>query len=486
MTTCICLDYGAARYGQVASRPERWSNSMIHSERIHPLNAMSLQHGQYVLYWMQASQRAEFNHALEFAIREANRLKLPLVVVFGLTAEYPEANQRHYAFMLEGLRETQRALQRRGVQLVVQLGEPDKAVIGMAGNAALVVTDRGYTAIQGLWRRRVARTCPCRAIQVEADAVVPVEVASGKAEYAARTLRPKIHEHLGKYLVPLEATPLKRGSLTMELNSLNLEDVEAVLIRLQLDRSVPRVSAFMGGTVQAKRLLRAFIKTGLKDYSDRHSDPSADVQSNQSPYLHFGQISPVYVGLKILAASDQLRNSKEAYLEQLVVRRELACNFVRYCSNYRSFRCLPNWAIGSLRKHQRDKRPLSYTLGQLECAETDDPYWNAAMHEMLSTGKMHNYMRMYWGKKILEWCRSPRTAFRWAMYLNNKYFLDGRDPNSWANVAWCFGLHDRPWGERPVFGIVRYMNAAGLERKFDMKGYVRRANDWLESAEQAD
>ena len=427
-----------------------------------------------MLYWMQASQRAEFNHALEFAVRKANRLKLPMLAVFGLTDEYPEANERHYGFMLEGLCETRQTLRKRGVELVIRRAEPDEAAVDLAADAALVVADRGYTAIQRRWRRSVAQGAPVRVVQVETDVIVPVEVASDKAEYAARTLRPKIQKHMSQYLLPLEKTSLKRDSLGMGPVGLDVAEVGTVLAKLKLDRGAHRVRAFVGGTSAAKRLLRAFIRTKLKDYADRRNDPSLDIQSNQSPYLHFGQISPVYVALEVLAAPDGLQKAREAYLEELLVRRELAINFVRYSTNYQSYPCLPNWAACTLARHQRDKRRLIYSFEQLERAKTDDPYWNAAMLEMLLTGKMHNYMRMYWGKKILEWTRSPRTAFRRALYLNNKYFLDGRDPNSWANVAWCFGLHDRPWGERPVFGTVRYMNAAGLARKFDIDSYVGR------------
>lgn len=422
---------------------------------------------------MQASQRAEFNHALEFALREANRLKLPALAVFGLTEKYPEANERHYAFMLEGLRETQKAMRQRGVELVIRRMKPDDAVVELAADAALVVTDRGYTSTQRRWRRSVARRSPGRVTQVETDVVVPVDAASGKAEYAARTLRPKIHKQLSEYLVPLEQTVLQRDSLGMGLASLDIEDTAAVLGRLRLDRSVGRVSAFLGGTARAKVLLREFLAKKLKHYADRRNEPSEGIQSHQSPYLHFGQISPLYIALEVMDAAGNRRKPVDAYLEELIVRRELAVNFVQHCRRYRSYGCLPNWAAATLRAHQKDSRPFVYTLSQLEGAQTRDPYWNAAMREMLVTGKMHNYMRMYWGKKILEWTSCPRTAFRWAIYLNNKYFLDGRDPNSWAGVAWCFGLHDRPWGQRPVFGTVRYMNAAGLERKFDMDKYIR-------------
>jgi deoxyribodipyrimidine photo-lyase len=425
---------------------------------------------------MQASQREEVNHALEFAVREANRLKLPVLAVFGLTDEYPEANERHYAFMLEGLRETQQALRKRGVELVIREAEPDDAALELAPDAALVVTDRGYTSFQRRWRRRVAARVACRVVQVETDVVVPVGVASGKAEYAARTLRPKIHRHLSEYLVPLEPTRLRRDSLGMGLGSLDIEDTAAVLGQLRLDRSVQRVRTFLGGTSRAKVLLREFLDTKLDHYASRRNEPSKDIQSHQSPYLHFGQISPLYVALEAMAAAGDARDPIDAYLEELVVRRELAVNFVQHCSRYRSYRCLPGWARATLRAHQKDRRPFVYALAQLERAQTHDPYWNAAMREMLVTGKMHNYMRMYWGKKIIEWTRRPQTAFRWALYLNNKYFLDGRDPNSWAGVAWCFGLHDRPWGERPVFGTVRYMNAAGLERKFDMEEYIRKVD----------
>jgi len=203
-----------------------------------------------------------------------------------------------------------------------------------------------------------------------------------------------------------------------------------------------------------------------------------------SPYLHFGQISPLYLALQISTGPKSLREAQESYLEELIVRRELAMNFAHYTPRYDSFACLPQWARKSLIQHKNDFREALYTRKQLENAQTHDDYWNAAMREMKATGFMHNYMRMYWGKKILEWCRTPEYAFRTSLYLNNKYFLDGRDANSYAGVGWVFGLHDRAWFERPIFGKVRYMAATGLERKCDIKAYVQKV-DHLESKAEA-
>jgi len=448
---------------------------MIQPERVLPLSAGRSGKGKYVLYWMQASQRAECNHALEYAIRRANELKRPVLVVFGLTDRYPEANERHYAFMLEGLRETEQALRSRGIRLVVRPQSPEMAAVDLGSNACLLVTDRGYTHVQRAWRRYVARHAACPVVQVESDVVVPVELASWKDEYTAATLRPKIRKHLAEYLVPLEQTRPARDSLDVEAAGLDLANVRAVLAGMRLDRSVGRVGAFVGGTANAKRLLRQFIDTKLKNYAKRSNHPDLDIQSHQGPYIHFGQISPLAIALEIMACNAP-EEARQAYLEQLIVRRELSVNFLQYNPRYTSFRCLPLWARATLEAHKADRRPRVYTAAQLERAETHDPYWNAAMREMLITGKMHGYMRMYWGKKILEWTRSPAWAFRLAIRLNNRYFLDGRDPNAWNNVAWCFGLHDRAWTERPIFGKVRYMNAAGLARKFDMEKYVKRIN----------
>ncbi len=445
---------------------------MIHQDRVRLTNDRPAGGGRYVLYWMQASQREEYNHALEYAVESANELRLPLVAFFGLTEDFPEANLRHYAFMLEGLRETRESLADRGVRLVVRRGSPEKEAVDLSRDASLLVMDRGYLKVQKRWRAYVGRHAPCLVAQVESDVVVPVETASKKKEYSAATLRPKIHKLLEEFLAPLRRRRLVRHSLDMELEGLDLSDTDALLRKLEVDASVPGQSFYLGGRSQAKKHLAEFLKSKLRHYAQARNDPSMRIWSNLSPYLHFGQISPLYVALRIKDAGTADAESKEAFLEELIVRRELGVNFVNFDPHYDSMRCLPAWAADTLKEHSSDERDPAYGPRRLERAETDDPYWNAAMKEMTLTGKMANYMRMYWGKKILEWSGSPGSAFRTALRLNNKYFLDGRDPNSFAGVAWCFGLHDRAWTERPIFGKVRYMNAAGLERKFDIQAYV--------------
>lgn len=449
---------------------------MIQIERVRKLNDKDVSPGRYVLYWMQASQRAEWNHALEYAIERANGLELPLLAYFGITGGFPEANLRHYAFMLEGLLETRDSLRGRGVKMVIRRENPAEGAVALAKDAALLIVDKGYLRIQKDWRAIAAGSSPCPMIEVESDVVVPVEAASEKEEYSAATIRPKIHRQLKRYLVPLRKRRLKKDSLGMRFAGLIISNVDAGLEKLDIDESVARQRFFVGGASKAKQWLHDFTETKLRDYADRRNDPSRGIRSNLSPYLHFGQISPLFVALEIKKAGRAGRAAKEAFLEELIVRRELSANFVHYNNRYDSYNCIPGWAARSLSEHSGDRREHIYTAARLEKASTHDIYWNAAMREMIVTGKMANYMRMYWGKKILEWSRSPQAAFKTALRLNNKYFLDGRDPNSFAGVAWCFGKHDRPWKERAIFGKVRFMNASGLRRKFDIEKYVEQVS----------
>lgn len=444
----------------------------VERERIQPLNGALTARGRYVLYWMQAAQRAGHNPALEHAIARANELGVPVVVGFGLDDAYPEANARHFAFLLEGLRDVKAELAERGVALVVRRGAPDDVALALAADAALVVCDRGYLRHQKAWRARVAREAPVRVEQVEGDVVVPVGVASQHREYAARTLRPKVTQLMPRFVQELAPIALERPSLRLRLASdLDVAAPARALAALRTSPRIAPVRRLRGGAVAARQKLAEFLVGGLSGYGTERSEPAAHRVSYLGPYLHFGHISPVAVALAVqrarVAAAD-----RAAFLEELVVRRELAVNFVHHEPDYAAYAALPSWARTTLAEHAADPRPHTYSRAALVAAATHDPYFNAAMREMVHTGYMHNYMRMYWAKKILEWSPTPQGAFRTLLGLNNAYFLDGRDPNSYVGVAWCFGLHDRPWTERPIFGKVRYMAASGLERKFDMRAYA--------------
>ena len=446
----------------------------IQPGRITALNDREVGRGKYVLYWMQQSQRAVGNHALEYALIRGNELGLPVVAGFGLMDAYPESNLRHYRFMLEGLAETSEQLQRRRVGWVIRQGKPAEVALELAKDAALVVCDRGYLKQQRRWREQVADLSPVAVVQVESDVVVPVDEVSDKAEYAARTIRPKINRLREQYLLPVPQVPVQVKAGRIRINSdFGLADLEGTLARIKVDRGVLPAHRFHGGLRAAKRWLGEFCQGKLKGYADNRGEVGEEIVSHMGPYLHFGQIGAVEVALEVRAAAASTQD-KEAFLEELIIRRELSCNFVEFTPDYDRYEALPAWAKRSLQRHASDRRDYHYSRRQLEEARTHDRYWNAAMREMLCTGYMHNYMRMYWGKKVLEWKAEPQEAFADLLYLNNKYFLDGRDPNSYAGVAWCFGLHDRPWGERTIFGQVRFMNASGLERKFDMEGYLKR------------
>jgi len=454
----------------------------IHRERLQNLNEADVREGDYVLYWMQCSQRAEQNHALEHAVQRANELDQRLLVVFGLTDDYPEANLRHYTFMLEGLKDVQEALEKRGIKMVVREGSPEEVALDAGKDASLVITDRGYMRPQKKWRKKVAGEAGCLVTQVESDVVVPVELASEKRETAARTLRPKIQEYLDDFLVGLAPTKISKQSLNLKAEGLDLSDIEKVLDGMNLDRSVGALShLYRGGTSEAKKVFRRFLKYSFDAYTGHRNQPHTDDVSHMSKYLHFGQISPIWLALEARKASTK-KDNIEGFVEELVVRRELSMNFVLYTPDYDSYSNLPDWAKKTLEEHRGDDRRHTYTRKQLEGAETHDEYWNAAMKEMVHTGYMHNYMRMYWGKKILGWSNTPEHAYRTTLYLNNKYFLDGRDPNSFANVAWIFGQHDRGWTEREVYGKIRYMSASGLERKANPERYVEKVEKRIGAA----
>lgn len=448
-------------------------SSCVDVTRVRRLGSHAVQPGNYVLYWMQSAQRVSHNEALCLAIEKANSQKCPLVVCFGLVNRYLGANVRQYAFMCAGLSEVAQELAAQGIAFVLRARSPERVVLELARDARCVILDRGYLRIHTRWYRWLAERLPCAAWQVETNVVVPVEIASDREQYAARTLRPRIHKVLDRYLAPLTPCDISVRADRLELPGLNA--TSAVALMAAIGQKAPPSNPLLpqGGETSARARLDAFIEHSLERYRERSSDPAFEGQSGLSPYLHFGQISPVYAALRAQAAGGA---SADAFLEQLVVRRELAINMVHYNPAYDSLELLPSWAAETLMAHASDARPYLYALSELEAGDTHDPYWNAAQREMLLTGTMHGYMRMYWGKKIFEWSPTPASAMARMLYLNDRYELDGRDPNGYAGTAWCLGKHDQGWAERAVFGKVRYMNAKGLERKFDIQSYVARVS----------
>ena len=459
---------------------------MIQNTRVRKLNNRELRaDGAYVLYWMQEAQRPRGNAALEMAIRIANDCRLPVVVCFGLMDGYREANARHYAFMLDGLADCAAEMAARGIAFVLRLGHPADVAHHLSKDAAAVICDRSYMPAQKGWRTRLAAEAECAVTEVETEVVVPVQVVSDKSEYAARTIRPKIHRVWDEYLISLDETEPVVTANTLGIDSnVDISDPAALLETLDLDRSAIPVKRFRGGWKEARRRLRDFLDHALDGYAEGRNEPCAGQTSFLSAYLHFGHISPVEAALAVREADTGTVEDRTAYIEELIVRRELAMNYAEFEPLFETYAAIPGWAQKTLAEHAGDPREYVYGIGTLEACDTHDAYWNTGMREMVHTGYMHNYMRMYWAKKILEWSATPQIAFDTTVTLNNKYFLDGRDPNSYANIAWCYGLHDRAWAERPIFGKIRYMNANGLNRKFDMDAYAAAVKEMV-AAESA-
>lgn len=429
-------------------------------------------YGKCVVYWMQRSQRAFDNPALEMAVQVANRLGKPCVVFFAPVPFYPHANIRHYAFLQQGIPAIARRLEERGIGFVLRR-YPDHHLAKFCDEArpVLVVGDENPLREPRQWRQLVSKQLRVPFWTVDADVIVPSRLLM-KEQYGAHTARPIIRRLLPDFLQPVGNSRPKikwQSGIMPKLHSLPPD--AGIADDWTLDRSVPPVSDLVGGTDEGLKHLRAFVKHKLPEYPKNRNKPELDGTSHLSPYLHFGHLGPHTVAVAVKAA-EAPPAAKEAFLEQLIVRRELAVNFVRFNPNYDNFECAESWAHKTLAQHARDERKV-YSERELEEARTHDPLWNAAQQQMTATGWMHNYMRMYWAKKILEWSRTPAEAFHTAVYLNDKYELDGRDPNGYAGVAWAIvGKHDRPWFERPIFGQVRYVSLAGASKKFDTRRYI--------------
>jgi deoxyribodipyrimidine photo-lyase len=415
---------------------------------------------KYVLYWAQVNRRVAYNHGLAYAVELANQARLPVLFYEGLTFDYPYASDRFDRFILEGAPDTGRQLERLGIGYVFyhrrKRSDPNNVLYRLAKDAAAVITDDYPLWPARFYNPRVASKLDIPCYAVDSSCIVPMSCFE-KREYAAYTIRPKIRKLLPKYLRSMPAIHVRR-----KFSGQSLKLVGSI-----------GSGVYAGGSAAAHKRLRKFLKHSLHRYANSSNQPSEKATSGLSPYLHFGHISSLEVALAVQDYAREHKLLPDEFLEELIVRRELAFNFARFTPSPESLDVLPDWARKTLMKHSSDKRDPIYASGQLEQAQTHDPLWNAAQRELLLTGKIHGYYRMYWGKKIIEWSRTPQEALATTLYLNDRYALDGRDPNSYANILWCFGLHDRPWMERPIFGQVRYMSYDGMRRKTDVDAYIR-------------
>ncbi len=447
--------------------------------------------GRCVVYWMQRAQRALDNPALEVAVAAANALSKPIVVFLGVIPFYPNANLRAYVFLAQGIPDLAARLARRGVGFVLRAW-PDHSLARFCEEVhpSMVIGDENPMREPERWRQVASERLRVPLWTVDADVIVPTKLL-GKEHYAARTIRPHLSTLLDQYLLPVgNAVPKVKWRTPVGVKGF-APDAD-FLSGFPIDRSVGPVSFFKGGTTEGLKTLRRFLRERMQGYDTQRNNPVVDSTSQLSPYLHFGQLGPHTVALAVKqvdeprpsrravkepakeSAKGIAQKDRQAFLEQLIVRRELAINFVRYNPRYDRLEGCEPWALKSLAGHARDERARLYTEQQLENAEAHDPLWNAAQQQMVEGGWMHSYLRMYWAKKILEWTRTPEEAFAITVRLNDKYELDGRDPNGYAGIAWSIGgKHDHPWApQRPVFGMIRFMSYEGCKRKFDIKAYI--------------
>lgn len=457
-----------------------------------------------VVYWMSRDQRIADNWAYVFAAQKANELNVPLHIVFALAPTFIGATLRQYDFMLQGLEQLEKACRDLNVVFALRLGSPEHEIPAYVKevDATLMVTDFSPLRIGREWRTSIAKKIGEQKdvpfFEVDAHNIIPVWITSEKQEFAAYTIRPKIHRLLKEFLVvppqPKAMNHVGHDKSHNKSHDKNDAPINWNHIRKQLkvDEKVGPVDWLVPGEKAAHKALKHFINNNIQAYATERNNPNKAAQSNLSPYLHFGQLAPVRVAYEVILASEQPlsalldkdknaarsgENSYAAYLEELIVRRELADNFCLYNPHYDTPEGFPDWAKKSHAAHARDKREYIYTLKEFETGATHDDLWNAAQHELIKTGKIHGYMRMYWAKKILEWTPTVAEAQHIAIHLNDKYELDGRDPNGYAGIAWSLGgVHDRAWFVKPVFGQIRYMNRRGSEGKFDVPTYISK---WL-------
>jgi deoxyribodipyrimidine photo-lyase len=444
---------------------------------VNPHRVRLLQDGEIlpgpVIYWMSRDQRVHDNWALLFAQKLALKNNTELAVVFNLVPDFLGATIRQYGFMLRGLQQVEKELNKFNISFYLLQGKLEKKISEFFSEkkVSVIISDFDPLRIKRIWKRDLAKKINIPFYEVDAHNIVPCLYVSKKIEYGAYTIRSKIHKALPEFLEEFPQLIKMKKSEKSSFQKINWKEVRE---NLKVDFSVKEVNWLKPGEKEARKYLDEFILERLDNYNDERNDPTKNGQSNLSPYLHFGQISTQRIALEVQKLKNH-SDSTEAFLEELIVRRELSDNFCYYNSKYDSFEGFHAWAQKSLNEHRKDKREFIYSLKQFEKAKTHEELWNAAQLELVKTGKLHGYMRMYWAKKILEWSESPEEALRIAVYLNDKYELDGRDPNGYTGCAWSIGgVHDRAWTERPVFGKIRYMNFKGCKRKFDVDAYMKK------------
>ena len=443
----------------------------LDTRRIKKLNNLEYSNGG-VVYWMQRDRRSNNNWALVHAQNIAIRLKAPLTVFYSLNGNFSDANNRQYGFLLKGLVDTIKELEKYKIPFHIRRGDAISAIkkyISKA-NTGYLITD--FSPLR-VYKNRVAKLVSTINIPfeiVDAHNIVPTWVVSEKQEFAAHTLRRKIHLLLDEFMHPIPK--IISHPFFDKKNEYEQFKPNAILKNLRIDNSVQEISWLKPGEQNGIKVLQSFIRDRFDISGELRNNPTKNNLSNLSPYIHFGQISAQYIANEINNLEDS--DGKNNFLEQLIVRRELAENFCFYNKNYDSFDGFHAWAKKTLNEHRSDKREYLYSKIEFENANTHDDLWNAAQFEMVEKGKMHGFMRMYWAKKILEWTPDPESALQIAIDLNDKYQLDGRDPNGYTGIAWSIGgIHDRPWFERPVFGKVRFMNYNGCKRKFKINDYIQ-------------
>ncbi len=445
--------------------------------------------GKTVVYWMQRAERAVDNHALDTAILAANALALPVVVYFAGVSNFPNANLRHYIFLNEGLQDVAADCARRNCTFILRNApREDHLTLFRDVGAALVIGDENPMRVPEGWRQHVAANLNIPFWTVDADVIVPSKLFP-KAQFAAYTMRPRLWRLVPDYLQPSE-NPIADHAWHRPENFFADDPASDMTAGWpDLDRSVGKAPELTGGAHAAHARLDHFVTKLLPGYASNRNHPDIDGTSVLSPYLHYGHISPITITLAIEAAVEndpKLRESADSFLDELVTWRELCINYARYNPHYDDPECAEPWARQTIADHAADPRDQLYTLDQLERAETYDDLWNAAQRQMVMRGWMHNFMRMYWAKKVLEWSPDNATAMRSLIYLNDKYFVDGRDPSGYAGIAWAiYGKFDRPWFNRPIFGKIRYMSGKSTGGKFNSAAYIAQHSSFSQPTSNA-